>query len=229
MDDAFTTASGQLLQVEAPGVLENDHDGGGEPPPSPTAVARLVANVGNGTLVLNGDGSFDYTPDRWALSGPTLSRITSRTVPATSNTATVTITVNGCEPGVAPTQWVCWVEQAYLLKATELGLTAFAESFEADAEWGVARAPTTVSSVTSRTVTWASNFAFNNVTTGVGPARSGDWGFYSLPHGDQSGALTDPVRDGFTGTASAPDGLLGARRLDHGQPGRRSFGIHRDP
>ncbi len=209
VDDAFATASGQLLQVEAPGVLENDHDGDGEPPPSPTAVARRVANVGNGTLVLNLDGSFDYTPADGFVGTDTFTYY-FEDGPATSNTATVTITVNGCEPGVELTQWVCWVEQAYLLKATELGLTAFAESFESDAEWGVARAPTTVSSVTSRTVTWASNFAFNNVTTGVGPARSGDWGFYSSPHGDQSGALTDPVRDGFTGTASAPDGLLGA-------------------
>ncbi len=72
-----------------------------------------------------------------------------------------------------------------------------------------ARAPDTVPSVLSQGVTWASNFSFNNITTGFGAAHSGNWGVYSLPHGDQSGPLGTPIHDGFTGTASSADALLG--------------------
>jgi hypothetical protein len=208
VDDFFTASSGSMLQVEEPGVMENDHDGNGEPPPPPTAIASVSSNVSNGLLVFQGDGSFDYTPDQgfFGIDTFTYDFVDGS---ATSNTATVTISVDGCEPGVAPTQWVCWVEQAYYAKAVELGLSILVESFEDDLAWGAARTPVTAPSVVSQGITWASNFSFNDVTTGDGQARSGGWAFYSLPHGDQSGALTDPVRDGFTGAASVPDSLLG--------------------
>ena len=62
VDDFFNADSGYLLQVEAPGVLENDYDAGGEPPP-PAAVASLVDDVMHGVLVFRDDGSFDYTSD----------------------------------------------------------------------------------------------------------------------------------------------------------------------
>ena len=208
VDDDYSASSGSMLQVEAPGVMENDHDGNGEPPPPPTAIARQSTGVSHGVLVLQGDGSFDYTPDQDFFGIDTFTYF-FEDGSATSNTATVTITVDGCEPGVAPTQWVCWVEQAFYAKAVELGLSTLVESFEDDLTWGAARSPATVPSVVSQGITWASNFSFNNITTGDGQVRSGEWGFYSLPHGDQSGALTDPVRDGFTGTAATPDSLLG--------------------
>ena len=220
VDDAFAADSGFLLQVEAPGVLENDHDGGGEPPPPPTAVAILDTDVGHGVLTLNGDGSFDYTSDPGFTGVDTFTyHFVDGT--AVSNTATVTLTVDGCAPGVAAGQWVCWIEQAYLAKAAELGLSTTVESFEDDATWSAARSPDTTPSVVSQGITWESNFAANNVTTGDGPARSGNWGFYSLPHGDQSGALNDRIYDGFTGTASTPDALLGVGGWVVGQVGSR--------
>jgi hypothetical protein len=208
VDDFYNAGSGFLLQVEAPGVLENDHDGGGEPPPPPTAIAQLVSDVSFGVLVLNGDGSFDYTSNPGFIGEDSFTYFFVDGA-ATSNTATVTITVDGCEPGVAPTQWVCWIEQAYLAKAAELGLSAVVESFEDDSAWAATRSPSTAPTAVSQDITWASNFAFNNVTTGGGPARSGSWGFYSLPHGDQSGAPGDRIYDGFTGSAASPDSLLG--------------------
>ncbi|MEX1310261.1 MAG: Ig-like domain-containing protein, partial [Candidatus Sulfomarinibacteraceae bacterium] len=208
VDDAFAADSGFLLQVEAPGVLENDHDGGGEPPPPPSAVAILDTDVSHGVLVLNGDGSFDYTSDPGFIGVDTF---TYHFVDgaAVSNTATVSLSVDGCAAGAAAGQWICWVEQAYLGKAAELGLSTTVESFEDDVTWAAARSPETAPSVVSQGITWESNFAANEVTTGDGPARSGSWGFYSLPHGDQSGALNDRIYDGFTGTASSPDALLG--------------------
>jgi VCBS repeat-containing protein len=58
LPDDYETAAGVSLAVAAPGVLVNDQDPDGE---SITAV--LVAPTAHGTLVLNADGSFVYTPD----------------------------------------------------------------------------------------------------------------------------------------------------------------------
>ncbi len=209
VDDAYAARSGDLLHVEAPGVLENDHDGGGEPPPPPTAVAVLDSSVSFGTLLLNADGSFDYTSEV-GFVGTDSFTYHYEDGAATSNTATVTLTVDGCEAGAVAGQWVCWVEGAYLAKAAELGLSTFVESFEEDAVWGAVREPATAPSVVSRGITWTSNFSFNDVSTGPGPARSGAWGFFSDPHGDQSGAPGDRTYDGFVGTATTPGALLGA-------------------
>jgi Calx-beta domain/Bacterial Ig domain len=208
-DDFYNAPSGFLLQIEAPGVMENDHDGGGEPPPPPTAVATLVDPAGHGLLIFYGDGSFDYTSDPGFVG---IDAFTYYFVDgtATSNTATVSITVDGCELGPGPTQWVCWVEQAYLAKAAELGLSTFVEGFENDVTWAASREPATTPTVLSQTVTWASNFAANNVSTGDGSQRSGYYAFYSMPHGDPTASLpSDRIHDGFTGTASSTNALLG--------------------
>ena len=87
----------------------------------------------------------------------------------------MTLTVDGCEPDALPTQWVCWVEQAYLAKAAELGLSTFVEGFEDDVAWATARAPSTAPSVVSKGITWQSNLGTNDITTGGGTARNGDW------------------------------------------------------
>jgi hypothetical protein len=56
--DTYETDEDTLLDVTAPGVLENDTDADGD---SLTAV--LVTGVSNGSLTLNADGSFSYTPN----------------------------------------------------------------------------------------------------------------------------------------------------------------------
>jgi VCBS repeat-containing protein len=55
--DSYTTPAGTVLTVAAPGVLVNDLDPDGE---SLTAV--LATPPAHGTLALNADGSFVYTP-----------------------------------------------------------------------------------------------------------------------------------------------------------------------
>ncbi len=208
VDDFYNADSGFLLEVEAPGVLVNDHDGGGQPPAPPTAVAHLDTDVTHGLLLLNGDGSFTYTSDIGFVGEDSFTYHFVDGM-ATSNIATVTITVGGCEQDVLPTQWVCWIEQAYLAKVAELGLSTFVEGYEDDTAWATARSPDTQPSVVSKGITWTSNFAPNGVTTGPGPARNGLWGFYSFPHGDTSGAPGDRIYDGFIGAAASPDSLLG--------------------
>ena len=108
-------------------------------------------------------------------------------------------------------------ETAYRIELLSLGYTTVTESFEDDAAWGAVR--TTVSggqmtarSITSQGVTWTHNFpevSGNNITTGSGPARTGDYGFFALPHGNYLNgpcAVPGHCSDGFIG--STPRGTL---------------------
>ncbi|MGC8963588.1 MAG: Ig-like domain-containing protein, partial [Candidatus Bipolaricaulaceae bacterium] len=58
VDDSYTTPEDTALVVPAPGVLGNDTDVDGD-----VLQAVLVSGPSHGTLVLNPDGSFTYTPD----------------------------------------------------------------------------------------------------------------------------------------------------------------------
>src|SRR5207249_3415858 len=57
VNDSYTTAEGTTLNVAASGVLANDSDVDGD-----TLNAVLVSSPTHGTLTLNGNGSFSYTP-----------------------------------------------------------------------------------------------------------------------------------------------------------------------
>jgi subtilisin-like proprotein convertase family protein len=57
-DDIYSTVMEETLTVPAPGVLENDSDADGDP-----LEAVLDTPPANGSLILNPDGSFTYTPD----------------------------------------------------------------------------------------------------------------------------------------------------------------------
>ena len=56
--DSFGTEEGQPLDIGAPGVLENDSDPDGE-----SLTASVVDAPLDGSLTLDEDGSFEYTPD----------------------------------------------------------------------------------------------------------------------------------------------------------------------
>ena len=58
-DDFYTIGENLILEVLAPGVLENDYD----PDPSDAILADVKTNPMHGTLTLNSDGSFTYIPD----------------------------------------------------------------------------------------------------------------------------------------------------------------------
>src|SRR5205823_274949 len=86
-DDSYTTPEDTQLTVSAPGVLANDRDVDGD-----ALSSILVTGPIHGTLTLNSDGSFTYTP------APNFNGVDSFTYKATdgqaqSGIATATITV----------------------------------------------------------------------------------------------------------------------------------------
>ena len=85
-DDSYSTNEDTPLTVAAPGVLGNDTDADGDP-----LTAQLVTAPTLGTLTLNPDGSFTYTPT--ANASGTDSFTYNASDGPSSDTATVTITV----------------------------------------------------------------------------------------------------------------------------------------
>ena len=88
VDDDYATDEDNLLSVAAPGVLGNDTDIDGGP-----LSAILVSGPANGSLTLNADGSFDYTPNL-DFNGTDSFTYRAFDGSANSNVATVEITVN---------------------------------------------------------------------------------------------------------------------------------------
>ena len=87
-DDSYTTDEDTPLSVPAPGVLANDSDTEGDP-----LTAQPMTAPANGTLLLNADGSFTYTPDANFYGSDSFTYVANDGM-ADSNEATVTITVN---------------------------------------------------------------------------------------------------------------------------------------
>jgi hypothetical protein len=85
-------------------------------------------------------------------------------------------------------------EPNFLNALTLFGYTAFQEGFEDDAAWGSVRNSTTAPTISNLGINWFSNDVTGDITTGSGPARTGQWGFYALPH--------NPYGDGFIGTGN---------------------------
>jgi len=88
VDDGYATNEGTELPIAAPGVLGNDTDADGDP-----LTAILNIDPSNGTLTLNSDGSFTYTPST-NFTGPDTFTYHANDGTDDSNIATVTITVN---------------------------------------------------------------------------------------------------------------------------------------
>ncbi len=86
-DDAYTAVANTALSIGAPGVLGNDSDAEGNP-----LTAALVAGPAHGTLTLNPNGSFVYTPATGYVGSDSFS-YTASDGAAVSNEATVSIAV----------------------------------------------------------------------------------------------------------------------------------------
>ncbi len=95
--DAYTTSRNTPLNVQTPGVLVNDTD----VDTGQQMTAQIVSQPSSGTLVMQTNGSFAYTPTSTFTGTVTFTyRVSDGTT--TSNTSTVTITVTASnQPPVA--------------------------------------------------------------------------------------------------------------------------------
>jgi hypothetical protein len=91
-DDAFHGPQGLAVHVDAPGVLENDDAGNIE-----GLTATLLSAPSHGTVILNPNGGFTYTPDATFVGDDTFTYTVSGHGP--SDTATVVITLDPKEQG----------------------------------------------------------------------------------------------------------------------------------
>lgn len=178
VDDLYHTAPDDALSVDAPGVLGNDSDPDGDP-----LTAILVdSSQADGLLVLNDDGSFEYEPAPAFIGTDTFTYV-ANDGSADSNEATITFIVTGTL-GIST-----YTDQAtFLNDLVAAGYTPFTEGFEDDAVWGDVRTTIvggeyTAPTVFNQGITWTANNDQGEVTTGEGPARRGQWGFFTLPHG----------------------------------------------
>lgn len=118
--------------------------------------------------------------------------------------AAVLVGVSGHSLAIAePTPYLD--EAAFLADLAAMNLDPIIESFEDDGAWGTVRSTVvggtfTAPSITSQGVTWSASAPLSGVTTGPGPARTGMWGFYTLPHGDP----LNGIGDGWRGQTTAP-------------------------
>jgi hypothetical protein len=88
-NDEYSTYVNTPLSVPAPGVLDNDEDLDNDP-----LTAILVDDVSNGSLTLNSNGSFDYTPNTDYIGDDEFT-YKANDGTADSNVATVSIHVTG--------------------------------------------------------------------------------------------------------------------------------------
>jgi hypothetical protein len=208
-DDDYGVPNGGPLEVPPFGVLDNDTLDGGPAAENPSVTAELVSDVNHGVLTLNSDGSFTYTPDSTFVGIDAFIYRAVGLFAAVSQEATVTLTA--CTGG--PQIFSCWQEAAFLAKSVELGFSSFQEGFEDDAVWGIARSPATAPSISSMGILWETNHpdppAGNEITTGNGPAQTGQYGVWDDAHGYATGTTLqcaqDPppeclFHDGFMGT-----------------------------
>lgn len=117
-------------------------------------------------------------------------------------------------------------EAAYMADLAALGFSMFHEDFEGEPPWDAARtmnifSPVTVPSITSQGIVWTSNHPLvtgSEITTSNGSAYEGDWGLYSMPHGDPTvtGAGLDCTVTPVPGGCLKHDGILGTRKTGEG-------------
>ena len=94
--DAYSVERNSALSVPAPGVLGNDESPDGSP-----LATTLVAGAHHGTLTLNSDGSFDYTPDPGFTGADVFSYAASGSIMDSAPT-TVAIDVFDQAPTISP-------------------------------------------------------------------------------------------------------------------------------
>jgi VCBS repeat-containing protein len=98
-NDEFSTTPGTALTIAAPGILANDEDVEDN---SLVVLTTPVTGVAHGTLTLNSDGGFTYTPaDGFTGTDTFTYRISDGTDPSVPATVTITVEAAGGGEGEA--------------------------------------------------------------------------------------------------------------------------------
>ncbi|MGH3864340.1 tandem-95 repeat protein, partial [Actinokineospora sp.] len=180
LDDMYSTNEEvQLVVNAASGVLANDTDS-----TAMTVTTTPVMDVSNGTLMLNADGSFTYTPDLDFAGMDSFVYEVCDTEPLCS-TATVTITVNGIND--APT----FTGGPDVMVAEDAGAQTVAM-------WATAISPGGGADEAGQVLTFNVTNNTNPALFSVGPAvdgTSGDLTFTSAPDANGSADITVVLMD----------------------------------
>ena len=213
--DSYFVPLGEPLVVEFYGVLDNDMLDG-EAAGEFGATAELVTDVSFGSLLLQSNGAFSYSPGL-GFDGSDEFVYRARSGDVTSE---ATVTLSACTAG--PDVFSCWSATAFLEIVNASGLGTFQEGFEDDYVWGDARTPQSMPGVSSRGILWQSNHpdppASNEISTTPGPPHTGLWAIYDPGHGYATGTelacdVDDPdpeclYHDGFSGISELGTGSL---------------------
>ena len=211
-DDGYTTDEDTPLTVPAPGVLDNDTDPDGDP-----LTAELVGGPSHGSLSLNADGSFTYTPD------PNYNGLDSFTYLArddgglASATATVHLTVNAVND--VPTIVVTAAGTCGSGVSGSMGLTV-ADVETPAASLTLSGSSSNTSLVPNAGIVFGGVGAARTVTVSANDKRSGTAVVtVTVSDGSDSGSTTITVRvgtdrsDTITGGGGA-DMIFGAQAQD---------------
>jgi hypothetical protein len=174
--DAYNAIKNIVNHVNAPGVLTNDKGF-----PTPTAVPIAGGATTHGTVTLNADGSFDYTPAN-GYTGPDTFNYTVTNTQPPNDTATVTVTVANGVPTITDTK------PAAVTMSEDGSPTAFSLTLNAtDAD--------------NDTITWSiSGAASHGTATATGPGTSKSIGYTPNANYKGSDSFTVRVDDGNGGS-----------------------------
>src|SRR5690606_5178359 len=93
-NDSYSVEQDTVLNVAAPGVLGNDTDANGD-----TLTAVLGTGASNGTVTLNADGSFTYTPNAGYTGADSFTYMAND---GTADSGLALVSINVLAPGATP-------------------------------------------------------------------------------------------------------------------------------
>ena len=214
VNDSYSTLTNAALTVGAPGVLGNDTDADGN-----SLTALLVTGPANGSLSLNTNGGFTYTPNA-GFSGTNTFTYRATDGLATSSIATVTISVLSVVPlfsddfvrGTDPGPLTPWIAQSGAWTVTGGSMKAGTNALQS---YGFVYITNTW---TNYSVEARLQFPTNAFGGGVGlclnPFTGAHYGAWVYPEGSAGGSNVFKLVKfqnwstfGYNGSNGAPNGL----------------------